>query len=71
MAEPLAVIKPEGVHAERLPFALPFPASTHGVPIHVEYAGGREPKLNLAWAEKLADSAGKVGGLIIIAEACR
>ena len=40
----------------------------NGVSIYVEYSGGREPKLNFAWAEKLADSAGKGGGLIIMAE---
>ena len=40
----------------------------NGVPIYFEYAGGREPKLNFAWAEKLADAAGKGGGLLIMAE---
>lgn len=40
----------------------------NGVPIYFEYAGGSDPKLNFAWAEKLADSAGKGGGLIIMAE---
>lgn len=40
----------------------------NGVPIYFEYAGGRDPKLNFAWAEKLADAAGKGGGLIIMAE---
>lgn len=40
----------------------------NGVPIYFEYSGGREPKLNFAWAERLADSAGKGGGLIIMAE---
>jgi len=40
----------------------------NGVPIYVEYSGNHEPKLNFGWAEKLADSAGKGGGLIIMAE---
>jgi hypothetical protein len=40
----------------------------NGVPIYFEYSGGREPKLNFAWAERLADSAGKGGGLTIMAE---
>lgn len=40
----------------------------NGVPIYVEYAGGVEPKLNFEWAERLADSASKGGGLIIMAE---
>lgn len=40
----------------------------NGVAIYFEYAGGREPRLNFAWAEKLADSASKGGGLIIMAE---
>lgn len=40
----------------------------NGVPVYCEYEGGHEPKLNLAWAEKLADLASKGGGLIIQAE---
>lgn len=40
----------------------------NGVPIYIEYSGGREMKLNMAWAEKLADAASKGGGLIIMAE---
>jgi len=40
----------------------------NGVHLYFQYSGGREPKLNFAWAEKLADSASKGGGLIIMAE---
>ncbi|WP_430646564.1 hypothetical protein [Agromyces sp. GXS1127] len=40
----------------------------NGVPLYCEYHGGRMPKLNMAWAEKLADSASKGGGLVIMAE---
>jgi hypothetical protein len=40
----------------------------NGIPIYFEYSGGREPKLNFAWAEKLADAASKGGGLMIMAE---
>ncbi|AWB96283.1 hypothetical protein DCE93_12005 [Agromyces badenianii] len=40
----------------------------NGVPIYFEYAGGRELRLNMAWAEKLADQASKGGGLTIMAE---
>lgn len=40
----------------------------NGVPISCEYSHGHDVKLNLAWAERLADAAGKGGGLIIMAE---
>ncbi|WP_173923468.1 hypothetical protein [Agromyces sp. Marseille-P2726] len=40
----------------------------NGAHLYFEYASGLEPELNMAWAEKLADSAGKGGGLIIMAE---
>ncbi|MGO4691624.1 DUF7882 family protein [Glaciibacter sp. 2TAF33] len=40
----------------------------NGVPIHMEYSGGRLPKMNMAWAEKLADAANKGGGLMIMAD---
>lgn len=40
----------------------------NGVAIHCEYAGGTQPQLNMAWAERLADLASKGGGLIVQAE---
>lgn len=40
----------------------------NGVPISMEYDGSRQPPMNMEWAEKLANSAGRGGGLIIMAE---
>lgn len=40
----------------------------NGVSICFEYASSHELQLNMEWAEKLADSAGKGGGLTIMAE---
>ncbi|MEL4317902.1 hypothetical protein WJX64_02690 [Leifsonia sp. YIM 134122] len=40
----------------------------NGVPIYMEYDGRLQPPMNMDWAEKLANSANKGGGLIIMAE---